>query len=151
MCSLVLMYGFTGTDTCNLAAVHLPSSALENSTQYNVLDDLAAIQMGQDRLPVDQSFHPYVLATMPGMTNAACQCAIVLLPNWYQELDTHFPNGINLKTFYDQFLTTVPAGEHQALDRVFTWWIHAVLRMASTAVPHSGLQVITQQAILPTK
>ena len=66
------MYGFTGTNTRNLAAVHLPSSAFENSTPYNVLDDPATIQMGLDGLPGDQSFHPYVLATMPGMTNSAC-------------------------------------------------------------------------------
>ena len=74
---------------------------------------------------------------------------IVLLPDWYQQLATHFPHGINLKTFYDQFLATVPAGEHQALDRVFTWWRHAVSRMASTAAPRSGLQVITQQPMSP--
>ena len=67
-----LMYGFTGMDTWNLAAVHLPSSAFKISAQYNVLDDPAAIQMGLDRLPQDQSFHPYVLATMPGMISSAC-------------------------------------------------------------------------------
>ena len=67
-----LIYGFTGTDMHNLVAVHLPSSAFENSMQYNVLDDPAAIQTGLDGLPVDQSFHPYVLATTPGMTNSAC-------------------------------------------------------------------------------
>ena len=38
-----LMYGFMGTDMRNLAAVHLPSSAFENSAQYNVLDDPATI------------------------------------------------------------------------------------------------------------
>ena len=78
------MYGFTGTNTCNLAAVHLPSSAFETSTQYNVLDDPAAIQIGIDGLSLDQSFHPYVLATTPGMTNSACQFATVLLLEWYQ-------------------------------------------------------------------
>ena len=115
------MYGFMGTNTCNLAAVHLPSSAFKNSAQYNVLDDPATIRMGLDGLLVDQSFHPYVLATMLGMTNSACQCTIVVLPDWYQELATHFPHGINLKTFYDWFLTAIPAGECQALDGVFTW------------------------------
>ena len=67
-----LMYGFKGTNTHNLAAVHLPSSAFNTSAQYNVLDDPAVIQVGLDGLPVDQSFHPYVLATMLGMTNSAC-------------------------------------------------------------------------------
>ena len=38
-----LMYGFTGTDMRNLAAVHLLTSAFENSVQYNVLDDPATI------------------------------------------------------------------------------------------------------------
>ena len=38
-----LMYGFTGTDTCNLAVVHLPLSAFDTSAQYNVLDDPAII------------------------------------------------------------------------------------------------------------
>ena len=67
-----LMYGFMGMDTRNLAAVHLPSSAFKISTQYNVLDDPAAIQMDLDGLPQDQSFHPYVLVTMPGMMNSTC-------------------------------------------------------------------------------
>ena len=74
---------------------------------------------------------------------------IVLPPDWYQQLATHFPHGIDLKTFYDQFLATIPVGEHQALEAVFTWWRHAMSRTASTAAPHSGLQVITQQAMLP--
>ena len=67
-----LIYGFTGTDMRNLAAVHLPSSAFENSMQYNVLDDPAAIRAGLDGLPGDQCFHPYVLATTPAMTNSSC-------------------------------------------------------------------------------
>ena len=145
-----LIYGFMGTDMRNLAAVYLPSSAFENSAQYNILDDPAAIQAGLDGLPGDQSFHPYVLATTPGMTNSSCQCAIVLPPDWYQQLATHFPHGIDLKAFYDQFLAPVPAGECQTLETVFTWWRHAASRMASTAAPRSGLQVITQQAMSPT-
>ena len=90
-----LVYSFTGTDMRNLAAVHLPSLAFENSAQYNVLDDPAAIWAGLDGLPGDQSFHPYVLATTPAMTNSSCQCAIVLPPDWYQQLATHFPMALN--------------------------------------------------------
>ena len=145
-----LVYGFTGTDMRNLAAVHLPSSAFENSAQYNVLDDPAAIRAGLDGLPVDQSFHPYVLATTPGMTNSVCQRTMVLPPNWYQQLATHFPHGIDLTTFYDQFLATVPVGERQALETVFSWWRHTASRTAGTVAPWSGLQVITQQAMSPT-
>ena len=62
----------------------------------------------------------------------------------------HFPHGINLKTFYDHFLATMSAAERQALEAVFTWWRHAASRTASTAALHSGLQVITQQALSPT-
>ena len=73
-----------------------------------------------------------------------------MLPTeWYQEPAKHFPHGINLKTFYDCFLATVAAGEHQTLNGVFTWWRHAALRTASTAAPCSGLQVVTQQALSP--
>ena len=61
-----------GTDAQNLAAVHLLPSAFKISAQYNVLDNPAAIQMGLDGLPQDQSFHSYVLVMMPGMTNFAC-------------------------------------------------------------------------------
>ena len=67
-----LIYGFTGTDMHSLAAMHLPSLAFENSAQYNVLDDPAAIRAGLNGLPGDQSFHLYVLATTPGMTNSSC-------------------------------------------------------------------------------
>ena len=130
-----LVYGFTGTYMHNLAAMYLPSSAFKNSVQYNVLDDPTTIWAGLDGLPVDQSFHPYVLATTPGMTNSACQHMIVLPPDWYQQLATHFPHGIDLKTFYNQFLATVLAGECQALETVFTWWRHAASRTASTAAP----------------
>ena len=144
------MYGFTGTDVRNLAAVYLPSSAFENSAQYNVLDDPATIRAGLDGLPGDQSFHPYVLATTPGMTNSACRCAIVLPPDWYRQLAMHFPHGIELKAFYDRFLSTIPVAERQALETVFTWWRHAASRAASTSAPRSGLQVIMQQAVSPT-
>ena len=106
-----LIYGFMGTDAWNLAAVHLLPSAFKISAQYNVLNDSAVIQMGLDGLPQDQSFHPYVLATMAGMTNSACQHAIMLPTEWYQELAEHFPHGVNLKTFYDHFLATMAAGD----------------------------------------
>ena len=109
------MYGFTGVDAQKLAAAYLPPSAFENSTLYNVLDDAAATLTGLDMLPQDQSFHPYVLATLLGMTNSACQCTCLVLPmEWYQELAEHFPHGIDLKSFYNHFLSTVGVGEHQA-------------------------------------
>ena len=123
-----LIYSFTGADAWNLAAVHLLASAFKISAQYNVLD---------------------VLAMMPGMTNSACQCAIVLPTEWYQELTEHFPHGIDLKVFYNHFLATVAARQCQTLEGVFTWWRHAASRTASTAAPCLGLQVITQQALSP--
>ena len=67
-----LIYGFTGADTWNLAAVHLPASAFKISAQYSVLDDPDTIRVGLEGLPQDQSFHPYVLVMMPGMMNFAC-------------------------------------------------------------------------------
>ena len=143
------MYGFTGTDAQNLAAVHLPPSAFENSTLYNVLNNAAVIWAGLDMLPQDQSFHPYVLVTTLGMMNSAYQHTLVLPMEWHQDLAEHFPHGINLKSFYNCFLSTVGVGEHQTLDGVFTWWRHAALRTANTAGMCSGLQVVTQQAVSP--
>ena len=116
------MYSFTGMDAQNLAAVHLPPSAFKTSDLYNVLNNAAAIQVGLDMLPQDQSFHPHVSAMTLGMTNSACQHTIVLPMEWHQKLVEHFPHGINLKSFYNCILSTVGAGEHQTLDGVFTWW-----------------------------
>ena len=38
-----LVYGFTGPDAWNLAAVHVPASAFETTAAYNVLDDPATV------------------------------------------------------------------------------------------------------------
>ena len=67
-----LIYGFSGPDTCMLAAVHIPSSTFEISAAYNVLDDATAIHLGLEGLPEDQVCHPYVNVGTPNMTNSAC-------------------------------------------------------------------------------
>ena len=66
------IYGFSGPDVCTLAAVHIPTSAFDISTAYNVLDDAAAIRLGLEGLPQDQPFHPYVNMGTPNMTNSTC-------------------------------------------------------------------------------
>jgi len=68
-----LAYGFSGSDSRTLAAVHLPAIAFETSASYNVLDNAAALRAGLDALPLDQTFHPYVNAGMSGMTNSGCR------------------------------------------------------------------------------
>lgn len=52
-----LLYGFSGSNSMTLAAVHLPVTAFETSAPFNVLDDPAAIWMGLDALPPNQMFH----------------------------------------------------------------------------------------------
>jgi hypothetical protein len=144
-----LVYGFTGSDSRNLAAVHLPVTAFEISAAYNVLDDPASLRAGLDALPPDQTFHPYVNAGTPDMTNIGCRRALVLPMNWYADLASH-PNGISLKRFYDSFLATVPAAERPIYVDAFTWWRHAASRAAGAGTrERSGLQVSTAQ-VLPT-
>ena len=126
------MYGFIRMDAQNLAVVHLLPSVFETSVLYNVLNHAAMIQAGLDMSPQDQTFHPYVPAMMLGMTNSACWCTIVLPMESHQELVEHFFHGIDLKSFYDHFLSTVGAGECQILNGVFTWWRHAASRTANT-------------------
>jgi hypothetical protein len=68
-----LIYGFAGSDSRTLAAVHLPVTAFEISAAYNVLDDPVTLRAGLDALPPDQTFHPYVNAGTPDMTNTGCR------------------------------------------------------------------------------
>lgn len=116
-----LVYGFAGSDSRTLAAVHLPAVAFETSSAYNMLDDPATLRAGLDTLPPDQTFHAYVNAATLGMMNSGCRRALVLLMPWYADLAAH-PDGISLKAFYDQFLVTVPAAERPAYGDAFTWW-----------------------------
>ena len=60
-----LIYGFSGPDACTLAAVHIPTSAFEISTAYNILDDAAAIHLGLEGLPEVQVCHPYMNVGTP--------------------------------------------------------------------------------------
>lgn len=144
-----LVFGFSGPDSRTLAAVHLPTAAFETSAAYNVLDDPAAIRAGLEALPPDQTFHAYVNAGTPDMTNSGCRRALVLPMPWYAELAAH-PDGISLKDFYDQFLATLPAAERPNYIDTFTWWRHAASRAAGAgARERSGLQVPTAQ-VLPT-
>jgi hypothetical protein len=122
-----LIYGFAGSDSRTLAAVHIPANAFEISAAYNVLDDATLVRAGLDLLPPDQTFHPYVNAGTPDMTNAGCRRALVLPMIWYEDLASH-PEGIDLKLFYDSFLATVPAAERPIYVDVFTWWRHAASR-----------------------
>ena len=58
-------------------------------------------------------YHSYaVIAGTPDMTMSTCKCTIVLLMQWYMELAEHFPDGIEIKNFYNRFLATVMAA-HQ--------------------------------------
>ena len=124
-----LVYGFSGSDSRTLVAVHLPTAAFEISAAYNVVDDPTNIRAGLDALPPDQTFHAYVNAGTPGMTNAGCRRALVLPMEWYTGLAAH-PDGIGLKTFYDQFLATMPAADRLNYADAFTWWRHAASRAA---------------------
>jgi hypothetical protein len=142
-----LIYGFTGSDSRTLAAVHLPATAFEISAAYNVLDDAATLRTGLGVLPPDQTFHPYVNAGTPDMTNSGCRRALVLPMAWYADLAGH-PDGIGLQPFYDLFLATVPAADRPLYADAFTWWRHAASRAAGAgARERSGLQVSTAQAI----
>jgi hypothetical protein len=71
--------GFTGADGRNLAAVHIPNSAFENSApENNVQDDAATIQLGLETLPSNQYFHAYVTAGKQNMTNSACKHCLIM-------------------------------------------------------------------------
>ena len=142
-----LVYGFAGSDSRTLAAVHIPANAFEISAAYNVLDDAAVVRAGLDTLPPDQTFHPYVNAGTPDMTNTGSRRALVLPMTWYADLAAH-PGGIDLKVFYDSFLATVPAAEQPIYVDVFTWWRHAASRAAGAGTrERSGLQVSTAQVL----
>jgi hypothetical protein len=124
-----LVYGFAGSDSRTLAAVHLPSTACETSAAYNVLDDPVALRAGLGACPPDQTFHAYVNAGTPDMTNSSCRRALVLPMPWYADLAAH-PDGISHKVFYDQFLVTGPAAERPNDIDTFTWRRHTAPRAA---------------------
>lgn len=145
-----MIYGFMGTNGWNLAAVHIPASAFENSVPYNILDDATTIQMGLDSLPPDQYFHVYVAVGTQNTMKSAWKRCLVMPMEWYQEVAHCYPDGIDVKEFHDQFLTPVTLADCPALNDVFTWWRHAASQSARTAVRvQSGLQVATSQALMP--
>ena len=144
-----LLYGFAGSDACNLATVYIPPAAFKSSGLYNVLNDAATIHASLEALPQDQLYHSYVLGT-PDMTTSTCKHSIILPTHWYVELCKHFPDGISIKTFYDRFLANVTTADHQALQEVFTWWRYTTSRSrGGMSRACSRLQVPTQQALTP--
>ena len=145
-----MIYGFTSANGWNLAAVHIPASAFENSVPYNVLDDATTIQTGLDMLPLDQHFHAYVTVGTQNMTNLACKHCLMMPMQWYQDVSSHYPDGIDIKEFHDRFSTPIALADHPALNDVFTWWRHAASQSTGTmARVQSGLQVATSQALMP--
>ena len=82
----------------------MPLAAFKSSGSYNILNDATTIQASLDMLPQDQLYHSYVIAGTLDMTTSTCKRTILLLTQWYEELLEHFPDGINVKTFYDRFL-----------------------------------------------
>ena len=144
------IYGFSGPDARTLAAVHVPASAFDISTAYNVLDDAAAIRLGLEGLPQDQPFHPYVNVGTPNMTNSACRRTVLLPTQWHAQLAKDHPHGISLKTFYDSFLLPLQGVADQPYLDVQTWWRHAATCTGPAgAHVRSGLQVATAQALPP--
>ena len=142
------IYGFSGPDTCTLAAIHIPTSAFEISAAYNVLDDAAAIRLGLEGLPDDQVCHPYVNVGTPNMTNSACQCTVLLPTQWHAQLAKDHLHGITLKAFYDTFLLPLQGDAGQPYTDVQTWWRHATMHTGPAgARACSGLQVTTAQAL----
>jgi hypothetical protein len=146
-----LMFGFSGPDAQRLAAVHVPPSAFETSTAFNVLDDAGAVRAGLEALPADQTFHPYVNVGTAGMTNSGCKWAILMPSAWHARLVREFPFGVGLKELYDLFLAPLSVADAPLYRDVFDcWWRHAATRAAATGVrPCSGLQVDTAQALPP--
>ena len=135
-----LIYSFMGSDACNLAAVHIPPAAFKSSGPYNVLNNAATIRTGLETLPQDQLYHSYVVAGTPDMTTSNCKRTIILPTHWYAELCQCFPDGIEIKTFYDRFLANMSSADRQALQEVFTWWRHAASRSGGgTSRACSGL------------
>ena len=145
-----LVYGFTGPDARNLAAVHVLALAFETTATYNVLDDPATVRAGLKALLADQTFHPNVNVGTPNMSNSSCRCAILLPVKWHTRLVQNHPFGIGLKAFYDSFLTPLSPAEVQPYADVFIWWRHAATHAASAgARARSGLQTSTTQLLPP--
>ena len=107
-----LIYGFAGSDSCNFTAVHVPPAAFKSSGPYNILDNEVTIWARLDMLPQDQLYHSHVIAGTPGMTPSTCKHALVLPTQcWYGELLEGFPDGIDIKTFYNRFLAPVTVAD----------------------------------------
>ena len=68
-----MVYGFTGPNAQNLAAVHVPASAFEMTMAYNMLDNAATVWAGLEALLVDQTFHPYMNMGTPNMSSSSCR------------------------------------------------------------------------------
>ena len=145
-----LVYGLTGPDARNLAAMHVPASAFEATAMYNVLDDPATVRAGLKALPADQIFHPYVNVGTPNMSNSSCRRAILLPVEWHTRLAQKHPFRVGLKAFYDSYLPPLSPAEVQPYANIFTWWRHAAMHVASVgAWARSGLQTATTQLLPP--
>ena len=144
-----LMFGFSGPDGRNLAAVHIPPVAFESPAAFNVLDDPAGICAGLEALPADQTFHPYVNVGTAQMMNSTCKRSIVLPAEWYIRIAKDHAFGMSIKFFYDLFLAPLGPAEAQLYTDVFAWWKHAATRSAPGGRARSGLQLATTQLLSP--
>ena len=145
-----MVYGFSGPDTQNLAAVHVPVSAFETTTAYNMLDEPVTVQAGLKALLADQAFHPYVNIGIPHMLSLACKCAILLLVKWHMSLACNYPFSVSMKAFYDMFLAPLGLAKAQPYSDIFTWWRHAAMHAALAGTQAClGLQVSTTQLLSP--
>ena len=64
------------------------------------------------------------------MSNSACRRVLVLPMEWLERLARDYPDGVELKTFYDTLLAPLPPAEVQQYADVFTWWRHVTTRTA---------------------
>ena len=145
-----MVYGFTGPNAQNLAAVNIPASAFKMTMAYNVLDDPVTVQAGLKALPADQTFHPYVNVGMPNMSSSSCRQALLLPVEWHMRFAQDYPFEIGLKVFYDAFLAPLGPVEAQPYTDIFTWWRHAATHAVSAgAWAHLGLPLSTTQLLPP--
>ena len=144
-----LLFGFSGLDGQNLAAVHIPPAAFESPAAFNVLDDPGVIRAGLETLPVDHTFHPYVNIRTAQMTNSTCKRSIVLPGEWYARIARDHAFGMLVKSFYDTFLAPLAPNQAQLYADVFVWWRHAATHSAPAGCPRSGLQLSTTQLLSP--
>ena len=130
--------------------LQIPLNAFNNSPIYNVLDNTAnLIHARLDTLPpADQTFHANISAGTPNMMNSAWKCALFFpMSCWYIELMIHYPDGINIKGFYDAQLTPIhPTAEWPNFANAFTWWRHVASQPAGAS--HDSTSVTTSHAWL---